>query len=180
VPDRRQLFTDRLELRAMHPGDAADLFPIFGDPDGYWYSPHDVHGGVEVTRAFCERAYSRWGTDNLSYWTARRREDGRVIGAGGAQKHRSGTCWNLFYRLDLAEQGHGYATELGHAGIAAAHEVDAALPVIAWIVPINEPSIRVARRLGLTDQGLRLDLNDGVERLVYADRDLAPDELRPL
>jgi RimJ/RimL family protein N-acetyltransferase len=171
VPTPRTTVTERLTLSAMTPEDADDLFPIFSDPDGWWYAPEDRHATPDTSRSFCERAAARWETDGLSYWTARRTADGAAIGCGGVQRHRSGS-WNLSYRVATAEQGNGYATELAAAAIAAARAVDPSVPVIAWIAANNGPSRRVAERLGLREQGLRLDANDGQRRLAYADRDL--------
>jgi RimJ/RimL family protein N-acetyltransferase len=163
--------TERLDLRAMDAGDADELFAVFADPAGWWYDPAGRHTDIATTRRFIERAAARWPSDGLSYWTARRRRDGEVIGLGGAQRHRSGT-WNLNYRLATAWQGHGYAAELARAAQQAATSVDPGVAFIAWIAPHNTPSRRVAERLGLVNRGLRLDASDGQARLAYADRAL--------
>jgi RimJ/RimL family protein N-acetyltransferase len=155
----------------MDPADTDELFPIFSDPRGWWYAPAERHATVEVSRGFCERAAARWQSDGLSYWTVRRSADGAVIGCGGVQRHRTRT-WNLSYRVATAEHGKGYASEFAAAGIAAARALDPSVPVIAWIAASNVPSRRVAERLGLREQGLRVDANDGQQRLAYADRDL--------
>lgn len=166
----RHLLTHRLDLRPADPTDTAALFPIFSDPDGWWYEPHSRHRDVDRTRAFLRRAAERWA-EGLSYWTVRERAGGAVIGLGGAQRHASG-AWNVSYRLASAVQGRGYATELGRAALAAAHAADPDAAVIAWVLPENLPSRRVAERLGLRERGLRLDANDGVTRLAYSDRPL--------
>ena len=126
---------------------------------------------VAQTRRYAALAGSRWA-DGLSYWTVRLRDDGTVIGSGGVQLHGGGSHWNLHYRVATAAQGYGYATELARAAVEAAHEKDPALPVIAWIDEVNDPSRRVAQRTGLVSQGLRTQPADGRPRLAYADRDL--------
>ncbi|HEY2771723.1 MAG TPA: GNAT family N-acetyltransferase [Solirubrobacteraceae bacterium] len=166
------VLTERLDLRRPDPaGDLDALFPIFSDPNGWWYDPEGRHTSPERTRQWLARASARFDTDGLSYWTVRRRDDATVIGVGGAQRQAS-RAWNLNYRLAAAHQGHGFATELGRAAYAAASSVDASVPFVAWVAPHNTPSRRVAERLGLTSYGLRDDPSDGERRLAYADRPL--------
>jgi RimJ/RimL family protein N-acetyltransferase len=165
--------TERLLLSPMAPGDLAELFPIFHNPQGWTHDPAGRHLTVGTSRAFIERAAAKWQRDGQSYWTVRLRSSGEVIGMGGVQRHSSGG-WNLAYRIAWQHWGHGYATEIGAVAIEAAHSVDNTVPVIAWILPINESSRRVAERLGLVNYGERVDTNDGQRRLAYADRPLEP------
>src|ERR1700722_4791971 len=134
------VLTDRLELRCPDPdGDVDDLFAIFRDPDGWWYDPDSRHRDAERTRDWLTRAAARFETDGLSYWTVRRRDHGTIIGVGGAQRQRT-RAWNLNYRIATAQQGQGFATELGHAARAAASALDGTVPFIAWIGAHNPPS----------------------------------------
>jgi RimJ/RimL family protein N-acetyltransferase len=166
----QQVLTDRLDLRCPDPyEDLDDLFAIFSDPDGWWYDPAGRHVDREFTRDWLARAAARFDTDGLSYWTVRRRDDGVIIGVGGAQRQRTG-AWNLNYRLATAQQGHGFATELGRAAYSVASAIDTKVPFIAWIDEHNLPSRRVAERLGLINYGLATDPSDGQPRLAYADR----------
>jgi RimJ/RimL family protein N-acetyltransferase len=170
--DLEHVLTERLDLRRPDPaGDLGDLFPIFSDPNGWWYDPAGRHTTPERTRQWLSRAATRFDTDGLSYWTVRRRGDATIIGVGGAQR-QIGRTWNLNYRLGAAERGRGFATELGRAAYSAATSVDPSVPFIAWIAPHNTPSRRVAERLGLTNYGLHDDPSDGERRLAYADRPL--------
>jgi RimJ/RimL family protein N-acetyltransferase len=166
--------TERLDLRRPDPVTDLDaLFLIFSDPDGWWYDPDGRHTEPDTTREWLTRAAARFDTDRLSYWTVRRRDNAEIIGVGGAQRQRSG-AWNLNYRIATAEQGHGFATELGRAAHSAASSVDPGVPFIAWIAEHNAPSRGVAERLGLTNCGPGVDPSDGQVRLAYADRALAP------
>jgi RimJ/RimL family protein N-acetyltransferase len=163
--------------------DLADLFAIFSDPTGWWYDPTGRHADPGRTRTWLERAAARFETDGLSYWTVRRRDNGTIIGVGGAQRQRT-RAWNLNYRIAATEQGRGYATELARAAYSAAASMDASVPIIAWIAPRNSQSRNVAERLGLTNYGLGVDPSDGQRRLAYADRplhatDLVPTEVVP-
>ncbi|HEY2603954.1 MAG TPA: GNAT family N-acetyltransferase [Thermoleophilaceae bacterium] len=165
-----QVLTDRLELRRPDPAADLDaLFAIFSDPAGWWYDPAGRHTDPETTRDWLTRAAARFDTDGLSYWTVRRRDNGAIVGVGGAQRQRT-RAWNLNYRVAAAEQGSGFATELARAAQSAASSVDPSVPFIAWIAEQNTPSRRVAERLGLADYGLAVDPSDGQQRLAFSDR----------
>ena len=162
--------TDRLDLRRPDPEkDLDDLFAIFSDPDGWWYDPDGRHREPARTKGWLTRAAARFETDRLSYWTVRRRDDGAVMGVGGAQRQRT-RAWNLNYRIATIHQGQGYATELGRAARAAATAIDSNVPIIAWVAEDNTPSRKVAERLGLKNYGPAIDPSDGKVRLAYADR----------
>jgi ribosomal-protein-alanine N-acetyltransferase len=170
VDGLEHITTERLDLRRPDPsGDLDALFPIFSDPAGWWYDPAGRHTVVARTRAWLSRAAARFDADRLSYWTVRRRDTGAIIGVGGAQRQSTG-AWNLNYRIATSEQGQGFATEVARAARAAAASVDPTVPFIAWVAEHNEPSRRVAERLGLTNFGPAVDPSDGEERLAYADR----------
>lgn len=166
-----QVHTSRLLLRPMSGQDADALFPIYSDPEIWWFDPRGVHGDIETTRAYAESVGSRWSADGLSYWTVHRGETDEVIGSGGAQRHRGGE-WNLNYRIASAHQGRGYAGEVLSAAMQAATRLDSSAPQIAWIDEVNEPSIRVALRAGLVSRGLRSGTYDGRPRLAFADREI--------
>jgi ribosomal-protein-alanine N-acetyltransferase len=169
VADPTTVTTERLTLAPASPADAEELWPIFSDPDGWWFDPEGRHREPERSRAWLTRAAAAWARDGLSYWTARLTATGEVLGLGGVQR-RPSSSWNLFYRLATSAWGSGFATELGRAALAAAAEHDPDVPVEAWIAAHNEPSIRVAGRLGLTDYGPHTDVWDGSTKLVFADR----------
>lgn len=172
------VLTMRLALSPIAPSDAEELFEIFSDPAGWCYDPASRHSCRATTQSYIARAARRWEEHGLSYWTARARDRGGVLGVGGAQRHRSG-AWNLSWRIATAQWGRGLAGELGAAAIAAAQATDPDAAVIAWIAPQNAASRRVAERLGLLNRGLMTDANDGRGRLAYSDRPLAFTTARP-
>ncbi|GAA5149454.1 hypothetical protein GCM10023340_24740 [Nocardioides marinquilinus] len=166
-----------LDLRPMSVADADELFVIYRDTAMWAYDPARRHADPATTRSYCERAAARWDVDGLSYWTARLASSGEVIGSGGAQRHTTpggsgGSCWNLNYRIATAHQGHGHATALLRAALAAAAERDDDLARIAWIDATNPASARVAARAGLRDHGARLGAADRVVRHAWTDRPL--------
>lgn len=171
--------TDRLLLRPMVVADADALFPIFTDPDIWWFDPDGRHREPARTRRYTEVCGDTWEADGLSYWTVRLAETDEVIGSGGVQRHLA-DHWNLNYRIAREHQGRGYAGELVEAALAAARVVDPAAAVIAWIDEVNTPSIRVAQRAGLVSRGLRGGTFDGRARLAFADRELDDEVFAPV
>ncbi|MGI4895928.1 MAG: GNAT family N-acetyltransferase [Janthinobacterium lividum] len=165
---RLETTVNRLRYLPADPEHAELVFPVMSDPAGWWFDPGARHVDVDRTRDWLRRAAQCRVRDGLSYWTVFDSEDA-VVGVGGAQRHRSGS-WNLSYRIAAQQQRKGYALELARAGLTAAMAADDTVPVVAWVLPENVPSRRVAERLGLQSQGIRLDDNDGVLRLAYSDR----------
>jgi RimJ/RimL family protein N-acetyltransferase len=173
MPTFEHVLTERLDLRRPDPvADLAALFSVFTDPDGWWYDPAGRHRDEDTTRGWLERAAARFDRDGLSYWTVRRRDTAEIIGVGGAQRQSTG-AWNLNYRIASDQQGKGFATELARAAQSAASSLDPDVPFIAWIAANNEPSRKVAERLGLTNHGPGVDPSDGRQRIAYADRPFA-------
>jgi RimJ/RimL family protein N-acetyltransferase len=149
--------------------DADALFPLMSDPQGWWFEPESRHVTISQTIEWLERSERRWSRGELSYWVARERVGGALIGTGGAQRRQAG-FWNVSWRIAGSQQGNGYATELAGAAVSAASEQDPRLPIIAWIVPTNAPSIRVAEKVGLLNRGSQIDPADGLFRLAFTDR----------
>jgi len=165
----RHLLTDRLDLRALTPGDLDPLQPIVSDPRNHEHVPEGPKDSLQASRAWIERFSARWAASGLGYWTVRLRSTGAVIGVGGAERRQR--FWNLYYLLDWQHWGHGYGTELARAGQREAASLEPGLPVVAWIHEDNAASQAVARHLGLTDYG-RLEPQhwDGQPMHFWADR----------
>ncbi|MFB7663250.1 GNAT family N-acetyltransferase [Kitasatospora sp. NPDC056138] len=165
------VLTERLELRAVGPADLAALYAITSDPATWRHHPEGRHTAPGVTERWIERCTEHRESTGVSYWMARLRSDGTVVGVGGAQRQNPG-FWNLYYRLAPAHWGNGYATELCRAAIRTAVRQDPDLPVVAWIHAHNTASRAVAARLGLRDLGLRPEPWKHEPMHAYADRDL--------
>jgi RimJ/RimL family protein N-acetyltransferase len=165
------VLTDRLELRRVGETDLDALYGLNSDPAVWTHHPEGRHTAPGVTGAWIDRCAGRWESEGVSYWIARHRETGELIGVGGAQRQNPG-FWNLYYRLVRAHWGHGYATEISRAAIRVAGRHDPGIPVIAWVDARNTGSRAVAERLGLHDHGLRPEPWKGELMHAYADRDL--------
>lgn len=179
MSDLRRVLTDRLRLDAVRVEDTEPLFALDADPRLWQHLPSGRHTEVGETRARIERYAAAWDDDGLGYWTARDREDDRVLGIGGAML-RAGTVWNVYYRFAVEAQGRGLAHELARVALAAAREVRPDVPVVAYLLEHNTPSRRLAERLGLTVVWRGPDVGNPdpeAVRLVLADRPLGADAL---
>ncbi|GAA3849140.1 hypothetical protein GCM10022243_13920 [Saccharothrix violaceirubra] len=134
--------TERLTLDPVTMADLAEFVAL----DRVLRPDADPTRSAGYLAAFVET----WRTGDLGYWTIRLRRE--VIGFGGVQpKKRSGPpAWNLYYRLHPDHRGHGYATEMAWAAVAAARETRPEWPVLIETRPDNAPSIALAGRLGMT------------------------------
>ena len=134
--------TERLLLRKPRAEDAADLAVAYADPKTVRYigdgstSPRD-----EVEQGIA-RWRERWDANGLGLCSLERREDGRVLGRAG---YAAAAALALRDRA-FAERG---LTRL-----------------ISLIRPGNEPSIRVAERIG--ERYEREVVMRGLPALVYA------------
>lgn len=63
-----------------------------------------------------------------------------------------GRGFNLYYRLAPGAWGHGYATEVAHHAVQRISSFGPTR-IVALVRPENEPSISVARRVGLVQVG---------------------------
>lgn len=174
--DLRHVRTRRLRLDAVGPRDVDEVFALNSDPALWTVFPSGRHTDREQTREQVEQFAAAWDADGLGYWVARPLDGGAVLGVGGCTV-RHGAVWNVYYRFATAAHGRGYAGELARAAVDAARTVRPDLPVVAYLLRTNEPSRRVAERLGLrlVWQGPDVGNPDPTQvRLVLADRPLAP------
>jgi RimJ/RimL family protein N-acetyltransferase len=164
--------TDRLDLRAIALADVDTIFRITADPQSRLYIPGGAHESVATTRAWVERFSARWEANGIGYWTVRMRATGDVVGVGGIDRRQD--FWNLYYLIDRACWGRGYATELARAGKQVAATLDPDLPLAAWIHVANVASQRVAQHVGLRDYGrLEPEHWKGEPMHYWADREPA-------
>ena len=177
--DFRHVRTPRLRLDAVVPEDLDAHVALMSDPGVWRHLPSGRHTSPDQTRAGIEHSVGHWARDGLGYWTARLRSDlaglpaGAVVGTGGCALRVGTTWWNLYYRLTPPAWGLGLAAEMVTAAIDAAHAVDPARPVIAYLLEHNAESRGRAEKAGLTFVWRGPDAGNpdpDAVRLVYADR----------
>lgn len=148
--------TERLLLcvPTTEPGIADAYFAIHGDPATNVHNPAGAMVDPGAAGPVLDIWHRHWIEDGFGYWVVRSPQDGQVIGFGGVRPVvQDEDFLNLYYRFRPSAWGKGYATELGRAALALAAKAAPGMPVVALIRPRNEPSIRVAQRLGMRLEG---------------------------
>lgn len=139
--------TARLDLHRWEPDEAPAFHAIWGDPRVIWWGPS---ASVAQSRTMIERLRGRCaGDDALGWWAMRERASGAIVGnvctqpapdpPGGVE-----IGWHLAH----AHQGRGYAREGAAALMQHAAKVGLR-HLVATVIPLNYPSVAVARHLGM-------------------------------
>lgn len=153
-------------LREMAADDLDFLAEMLADPDVMRFWPAPL--GREESIQWIERQQERYARDGCGYWLAVDRHSGQPIGQAGVlmldwMGHPEPV---LGYMIHRPFWRNGYATE---AARACCHFIRDVLrrPVIYTLIrPENEPSLAVARKLGMS-AGERIR-DHGFEHVVFA------------
>ena len=144
-----RLETERLVIRPWQPDDRPAFTAVMSHPEVTQY----VHGGKPYTEAEVDEWFARQARQIAEHGMCMgamvEKATNRVVGLGGTQP--LGTTGDLEIGWILAREawGHGYATETGAAAMRHVLETLNRPRVVAIIDPGNEPSKRVAARLGM-------------------------------
>lgn len=143
------LETARLIIRPWRADDRAAFAAIMCDPE----VTHYVNGGRPYTDTQIDEYFARQARQieefDMCMGAVVEKSSGRVIGLGGTQPLGTTNDLEVGWILLRAAWGHGYATELGGAAMRHVLETLGRPRVVAIIDPENEPSKRVAARLGM-------------------------------
>jgi [ribosomal protein S5]-alanine N-acetyltransferase len=159
------LETPRLRMREMVEGDLDFVATMLGDPEVSRYYERTFTRAD--AGAWLDRQLKRYADDGHGLWLVLDRESGAPLGQVGlAMQQVEGTPLpEIGWLLHRPFWGHGYATEAATATRDAAFQSWRYPSVISLIRPVNEPSQRVARRVGM-----RADRNvqfHGFEHIVF-------------
>jgi len=170
----RTRFTERLRLEPVTgpngvlPGHEADLVSLHADPwVAEWYA--GAWSPEEATQRTAD-FQAGWERDSVSKWIAYERAGGALAGRGGLSRmavgtpvtaavtELVGTAWavdrlELGWALAASARGHGFASEIGRAGLEFAFETLAAQAVVAYTERHNTASRAVMERLGMSYAG---------------------------
>ena len=138
--------TDRLLLRQWQESDFEQYAAYYGDDELARYV-----GGVSSRADAWRRMASligHWTLRGYGHWAVEEKETGRFVGGVGLWFPEGWPELELGYWLTRDMQGKGYATEAAIKSRTCAYEVVGAKTLVSYIHPDNEPSKRVAERLG--------------------------------
>lgn len=143
---QRRLETDRLILRPWEERDFEPFAEFYADEEMARY----VGGSCDREQAWRRFAtlIGHWTLRGFGYWAVEEKESGRFGGGVGLWLSDGWPELELGYWLVPAVHGRGYAIEAGRASRDHAWEVVGAASLVSYVHPENEPSMRVAERLG--------------------------------
>ncbi len=149
------LATARLDLRAPVPGDVAQLFEVFADPEVMRYWSTVPMRSASEAEAMVALSHEQFVAGTGMRWAVCRRDDARVMGTLSifhfdAQNDRA----EIGYALGRAFWGAGYMHEALTALAAFAFGPMDLRRLEADTDPRNAASIRALERLGFAREGL--------------------------
>ncbi|WP_329282358.1 GNAT family N-acetyltransferase [Streptomyces sp. NBC_01451] len=141
--------TPRLAFRQMTPDDLDDMAVLLGDPNVMRHYPRPKTR--EEALAWIEWNQHLYQREGHGLWLVTLRNTGEFVGDCGLtpQEIEGVTDLEVGYRVRADLQGNGYATEAAAACRDHARDVLGAQRLIAIIRPDNQPSQRVAEKIGL-------------------------------
>ena len=139
------LETARLVLRAPAESDAAKEFDFYASQDARF-----VGGPMSPEQVWRQQAafLGHWHFRGYGFWAVESRETGDYLGHVGLWFPLGWPEREIGWTLMPHAQGKGFATEAALAARAHAYDVLGWNTAISLILPENEPSKAVARRLG--------------------------------
>ena len=148
------LETERLLVRKATLGDVETLLRFLGDPE----TVRRFGSGEPWTRAEVERFVRSYPDGDPALVSAPglalRKPALEPVGFGGVGYYAAaGNTPDLLFVLDRRHWGHGLATELARAAVAAAFGRPEIATIWATVHPANVASIRVLEKCGLTREG---------------------------
>jgi RimJ/RimL family protein N-acetyltransferase len=143
------LETARLIVRPWRAEDRPAFAAIMSDPE----VTHYVNFGRPYTEAQMDEWLARQARQlaehDLCMGAVIEKSSGRLIGLSGIQPLGTTGDLEIGWIFGRDAWGHGYATEAGRAAMEHVLETLGRARVVAIIDPDNEPSKRVAARLGM-------------------------------
>jgi RimJ/RimL family protein N-acetyltransferase len=144
------LETERLVIRPWQPDDRPAFTTLMSHPEVTQY----VHGGQPYTEAEVDDWFARQARQiaehDVCMGALIEKSTGRLVGLSGTQPLGTTSDLEIGWILSRDAWGRGFATEAGNAAMRHVLETLSRPRVVAIIDPDNEPSKRVAARLGMT------------------------------
>jgi RimJ/RimL family protein N-acetyltransferase len=185
APPPYRIETDRLVVRCWEPRDAAALTEAVEESVehlGRWMpwvnqEPQTVDDRVELLRRF--RGQFDLGADFVYGIFAP--DDVRVVGGSGLHARVGDDALEIGYWIRASETRNGYASEVAAALTQAAFGWCGVDRVEIKVDPDNEPSLKVARRLGYVEEATlrrrQPPLAEGAERRDFVVFSMLVEEL---
>jgi [ribosomal protein S5]-alanine N-acetyltransferase len=164
----RQVLTERLACRPTEPGDLSGYESVLLDPHVEVRlrpaSAPPMDGRRVRERLDADLAH--WEEHGFGPWTLVQRDTGFVIGRGGLQwaATEDREVVELPWAVVSQHWNRGFATEAAGAALAWARQLEL-LEAVALVTPDNDPSRRVAEKIGMRVEGRTV--HGGLPHLIY-------------
>jgi ribosomal-protein-alanine N-acetyltransferase len=174
VPGLTILETERLILRCLTLDDLDALAALYRDPDVRKYFPEGTLTREETREELEWIIDVYYGQYGFGLWATIDRETGELIGRSGLLPWTidGSSEVEVAYLLAKAYWGRGLGTEAAKAVLEYGFERLRLSRLICLTHPLNEASIKVAGKIGMTLE--RETVMDGEPTLVYSKSRLQP------
>ena len=149
------LFTPRLALQPMEPGDLAWYAEFAGDAEVMKYIGHAGPLSREQATERLARYVRCWEEHGLGMFGVRLREEPLPVGWAGLQPLSGTDEIEVGYAFGKRAWGHGYATEVASAVVQWGFDALGLERIVAVASPENAASRRVMDKLGMHYEGVR-------------------------
>jgi RimJ/RimL family protein N-acetyltransferase len=159
IREAPRIETERVVLRHWRKDDFRPYLAILSHPD-----VHRHFGPAAMRAEDCWRrlmaAAGGWQFNGFGTWAVERKADGALIGNVGLftawrdLEPKFGEDPEMGWIMAAETHGHGFAGEACRAALGWAQTHLAPTPIWAIIAPANEPSIKLAEKLGFEGFGL--------------------------
>ncbi len=141
--------TPRLVLRRFTPNDLGDLVEMLSNPAVMRYYPKVMN--EDEARVWLDKIFMRYEKYGRSFYATLSKETGEFVGQVGLLDHGIPEVQEteIGYMLKRKHWGCGYASEAARGCRDYAFGTLGIEKVISIIDPRNEPSMRVARAVGM-------------------------------
>ncbi len=140
--------TERLQIMDFSPDDTESLFELTGDADVMKYFPNVL--SYDETHEMLEKILDHYERYGHCFWKVMHKSEVGFIGIVGVlhQEIEGEIEAEISYRITKRHWNNGYATEAARACLEYARTTLGKTRLISIIHPQNEPSLRVAQKLG--------------------------------
>ncbi|MEM7358438.1 MAG: GNAT family N-acetyltransferase [Pseudomonadota bacterium] len=152
------LHTERLVLRPWQADDYPALAEFYQE-DANARFVGGVKNADEAWRALAQHM-GHWQLQGYGYFAVDERDTGEFVGCVGLWQSAGWPELELGYWVVPTHQGKGYALEAALCCRDYAHDQLKAASLVSYIDPVNEPSIRLAEKMGAS-------LDNTIELLSY-------------
>ena len=153
VREAPRIETERLVLRSWRKDDFRPYHAILSHPEVHKHFGPNPMGAEECWRRLMA-AVGGWQLNGFGTWAVERKSDGKLVGNAGIF-----TAWRdlepefgdepeMGWIFAAETHGHGMASEACRAVVEWTETNLQPTPIWAIIAPANEPSIRLAEKLG--------------------------------